>query len=524
MEQLEGCDDHTKAFVRAMIKNKVDGYMTRYFQQQMVGDLPTTATDAVTTSRTYTKLLEVCNKIKDVLESSDLDAEQMNERILELLSTINEDSEWKSPYYSDTPNDKSWMENTEDHLLYTFQSAWEMLCESPDSNQVYIMEAEYFKHMSDNFFKKYFTLPPISLFDKNPHNFSARLYRVKVGQVVIDDVAQDQYINMIVMDCSFFSPYAIQSNSSDTTRIKSSASLVAVTHVLVEAGIVSSEEGRFTHGTVSNPAGVVAQACRLILPNNYMVNQYEPGVEEVAKKFMRSSGDKHSLDSRKLHKLYAVAIVQILGVELVGNWLRNIHNVTVSLRDPNLFLQSMQQQGIENATVRRRLKRQDDSANLATLEQLVAAGRGLDDEQQVRLEELRKTKKRVNEMQRVRRQAKRQKREEDARDESHPMIELLLANSGGKKCSPKLIQLISNGTVKNVLTSYFVPQQKMKLSNKFLKTIDGCEKLSTHVLSFCFVGSMSDLMDMEHDISANQPLSREQSICAQQIIRQLFPE
>jgi hypothetical protein len=534
MEQLEGCDDHTKAFVRAMMKKKVDGYMKRYFQQQMVGDLPTTATNAVTSCRTYTKLLEVCNKIKDVLESSDLDAEQKNEQILALLSTINEDSEWNTPYESDRPDYKSWMENTEDHLLYTLQSAWEMLCESPDLNLVYIMEAEYIKHMSDNFFKKYFTLPPISLFDKNPHNFSARLYRVKVGQVVIDDVAQDQYINMIVMDCSFFTPYAIQSSSSDTTRIKSSASLVAVTHVLVEAGIVSSEvlskmhrlnlafgtgvEGRFTHGTVSNPAGVVAQACQLVLPNNYMVNQYEPGVEEVATKFMRKSGDKHSLDSRKLHKLYAVAIVQILGVKLVGNWLRNIHNVTVSLSDPNVFLQSMQQQGIENTQVRLRLKRQEDSAELATLVRLEAAGGGLEDEQQVRLEELRKTKKRKNEMQRVSRQAKRQKKEEDARDESHPMIELLLANSGGKKCSPKLIQLISNGTVKNVLTSYFVPQQKMKLSNKFLKTIDGCEKLSIHVLSFYFVGSMSDLMDMEH------ALSREQSICAQQIIRQLFPE
>jgi hypothetical protein len=175
------------------------------------------------------------------------------------------------------------------------------------------MEAE-FKHVSDEILDEYFTISSISLFDKNPHDFSARLYRVKVGQVVIDDVAQDQYINMIVMDCSFFTPYAIQSSSSATTRIKSSASLVAVTHVLVESGIVSSEvltkmhglnltfgigvEGRFTHGTVSNPAGVVEQACHLVLPRNYMVNQYEPGVQEVANEIMRSSGDKYSLDSR----------------------------------------------------------------------------------------------------------------------------------------------------------------------------------------------------------------------------------
>jgi hypothetical protein len=248
MEQLEGCDDATKAFVRAMMKDKADGYMTRYFQQQMVGGLPTIATDAVTTCRTYTKLLEVCNEIKDVLESNDIDAEQKNERILALLSTINEDSEWKSPYDSDRPDDSSWTENIEKHLLDTFESARKMLCESPDSNLVFIMEAEYFKHMSNNFFNEYFIIPPISLFDKNPHNFSARLYRVMVGQVVIDDVAQDQYINMIVMDCSFFTPYAMQSSSSATTRIKSSASLVAVTHVLVEAGIVSSEVQSKMHG------------------------------------------------------------------------------------------------------------------------------------------------------------------------------------------------------------------------------------------------------------------------------------
>ena len=60
-----------------------------------------------------------------------------------------------------------------------------------------------------------------------------------MGQVDIDDVVQDQYINVIVMDCSFFSPFAIQLSLSSTTWIKSSSvSLVAVTHVLAEAGIV----------------------------------------------------------------------------------------------------------------------------------------------------------------------------------------------------------------------------------------------------------------------------------------------
>jgi hypothetical protein len=180
-------------------------------------------------------------------------------------------------------------------------------------------------------------------------------------------------------------------------------------------------EGRFTHGTVSNPAGVVEQACHLVLPRNYMVNQYEPGVQEVANEIMRSSGDKHSLDSRKLHKLYAVAIVQILGVGLVGNWLRNIHNNTVSLSDPKVFLQSMQQQGIENKRLRKRLKRQEERVELDTLEQLVAAGGGLNDEQGVRLEVLRS----AIENKRLRERLRYQKNSAD-----HATLEQLVADGG----------------------------------------------------------------------------------------------
>jgi len=76
------------------------------------------------------------------------------------------------------------------------------------------------------------------------------------------------------------------------------------------------------------------------------VNPYNPGLQEVANTFTRKFGNKHSLTSRKIHKLYAVAIIQILGVDRVGNWLRDINNFTVSLKDPNLFLdESMQQQG-----------------------------------------------------------------------------------------------------------------------------------------------------------------------------------
>ena len=79
------------------------------------------------------------------------------------------------------------------------------------------------------------------------------------------------------------------------------------------------------------------------------MNPYKPGLQEVANTFTRKFGNKHSLTSRKIHKLYAVAIIQILGVDRVGNWLRDIHNFTVSLKDPNLFLdESMQQQGSDN--------------------------------------------------------------------------------------------------------------------------------------------------------------------------------
>jgi hypothetical protein len=44
-------------------------------------------------------------------------------------------------------------------------------------------------------------------------------------------------------------------------------------------------------------------------------------------------------------------------------------------------------------------------------------------------------------------------------DQEHPMMKLRI-KSGGKKFSPKLMQLISNGTVKKVLKLYFVSGQK----------------------------------------------------------------
>ena len=79
--------------------------------------------------------------------------------------------------------------------------------------------------------------------------------------------------------------------------------------------VVIGVEGRFVHGSVSNPAGVVEKACHLVTPRNYCVNPYNPGLQEVANTFTREFGDTHSLTSRKIHKLYAVAIFRILGIE-----------------------------------------------------------------------------------------------------------------------------------------------------------------------------------------------------------------
>ena len=221
MEQLKGCDGVTKAFVLATMKDKAEGYMPRYFQHQMVVGLQTIATDAVTTCPTYTKLLEV-------LDSDDFDAEKKIKQILALLSTTNEESEWKSPYDSSS------------RTTYRGRQI--------PSNISSIRLSQRGRRFARLQMRTWFTLwkqstPsifPTKFSSIYPHNFSARLYWVKVGQVDIDDVVQDQYINVIVMDCSLFSPFAIQlsPSSSSTTRIKSSASLVAVTHVLAEAGIV----------------------------------------------------------------------------------------------------------------------------------------------------------------------------------------------------------------------------------------------------------------------------------------------
>jgi hypothetical protein len=354
------------------------------------------------------------------------------------------------------------------------------------------------------------------------------------------------------------------------------------------------------------------------------------------------SGDTYSLTSFKIHILYAVGIIQILGVDLVGKWLREIHNITVPLRGAS-FLQSMHQRGRENCRKREYESQLLRREELAALEKLIADREVLDGVQLARLEELRRSRekrqasrKRENESRRAKRhtnrverdtrenetallryhekrveretleqlvvdkaklapedqarlndlqsakkrniettllryhekraelvelkqleeageelapeqkaklgvlqsaknkrneadrlyqrskyQAKRQKRLEEAGVESHPMIKLLVTS---RKNSSKLIQLVSDGIVKKVLTSYFVTGQTCKLTDKFIKTVDGCEEVTRHLILSCLNPHIPYLSRMKDEISAAQPLSTDSSNRAQTIILQLFPE
>jgi hypothetical protein len=230
----------------------------------------------------------------------------------------------------------------------------------------------------------------------------------------------------------------------------------------------------------------------------------------------------------------------------------------------------MQQQGIENARVRnneaKRVKRQKDSAEIATLVRLEAAGGELapeeqarledlrsakkskseadrvryhknseelaklkqleedgvelNDVQQAKLEDLRSTKKRKNEASLSRYYSKRQKRVEEAG--KHPMLKLLVTSN--KISSSKLIAIINDGTLKKVLTSYFVPQQKMKFADKFINTVDGCEGVTRFLANSILDNHIPDLSTMKNGISSKTPLSTDNSTHAQQIILQLFPE
>jgi hypothetical protein len=152
--------------------------------------------------------------------------------------------------------------------------------------------------------------------------------------------------------------------------------------------------------------------------------------------------------------------------------------------------------------------RNDDDEEYSSLSTIVVA------------KKLPSARERKNENERLRYQAKRQKRQEEAIDQEHPMIKLLV---NSRKNSSKLIQLVSDGIVKKVLLSYFVTGQTNKLSDKFIKTVDGCEEVTRHLILSCLDPHIPDLMDMKEEISCKKPLSTDDSNRAQQIILRLFP-
>ena len=141
-------------------------------------------------------------------------------------------------------------------------------------------------------------------------------------------------------------------------------------------------------------------------------------------------------------------------------------------------------------------------------------------EKQARHDELQSARERKNESQRLYKQRKRQKRQEEAAIAAE--IKLLVNSDGNKH---KLIQLVSDGTIKKVLMLYFVSGQKKKLSDKFLETVDGCKEVSRHLILSCLDSHIPELSTMMKDgISCKKPLSMDNSIRARQIILKLFPE
>ena len=153
--------------------------------------------------------------------------------------------------------------------------------------------------------------------------------------------------------------------------------------------------------------------------------------------------------------------------------------------------------------------RNDDDEEYSSLSTIVVA------------KKLQSARERKNENERLRYQAKRQKRQEEAIDQEHPMIKLLV---NSRKNSSKLIQLVSDGIVKKVLMSYFVTGQTNKLSDKFIKTVDGCEEVTRHLILSCLNPHIPDLSKMKDEITYKKPLSTDNSNRAQTIILRLFPE
>ena len=99
----------------------------------------------------------------------------------------------------------------------------------------------------------------------------------------------------------------------------------------------------------------------------------------------------------------------------------------IPLSDPSLLLHSMQQQGRENqrerATENRQLKRQAIRAERDTLEQLVADGEELAPEKRAWLDDLQSAREGKNEAERLRYHAKRQKKQEEAIGQEHPIFQ-----------------------------------------------------------------------------------------------------
>lgn len=367
LRMLNGSDLETKALVLAMTKRCPGEFLKRWVQSFMLGDQESIAKNAVTSCSTYDALVEVCHEIKAVLDSN-LTIEQQSDRIFHELSTfISEYGD--DPYESTRPKDDLWRKETGRHVRDMIESDRKTLRESPKTKILHFMEYQFYLQMPDEERMKYFS-NPIDLFDINPHLFVAHLHQIKVGD--------DQYINVIVLGCSYFTPFAIKSHSRPTTRIANSACLAAVTNVLAHAGIVEQEvSNRVTalfrtfgtaiegHGTVDRPEGSVPAACQQTIPAAYCTNPWKRGASELANILMRKHGVTHTLTpvGNRLHLQFAATIIQILGIKYTRMLLHNIHGITVG-DDYEAFLESMQLQGVKNA--HKRYRKQGIKKNLTT--------------------------------------------------------------------------------------------------------------------------------------------------------------
>jgi hypothetical protein len=358
LSMLSSSDLGTRALALAMTKRTHGEYLTRWVQSFMLGDQESIVKDAVTSCSTYDALVDVCEEIQVVLDS-ELPIEEKSERIFHELSTFI--SENDDPYNSTMPKYRVWMEETGRHIRAMIESDRKTLNESPGTKILHIMENQSFMHIPEDLRLQYFS-NPIDLFDSNPHKFVAHLHQIELGDGL--------YTNVIVLGCSYFTPFALESNSRPTTRIVNSACLAAVTDVLARAGIVEQEaSNRVTalfrsfgillvgHGTVDRPEGSVPAACHQTIPEEFCTHPWKGGAKEFAYLLMRKHGDTHTLTQvgNRLHLQYAFAILQIMGIAYIRKWLHDIHGITLG-EDPESFFERMQLQGVKNCRKRYQLK------------------------------------------------------------------------------------------------------------------------------------------------------------------------